>query len=418
MKTLLIIYPNWVPSNAVGVQRVRLIVNYLNEFGWQPVILTVKPEYYEEETSMDLIKLVKPGIKVEYVDAKKGRKFFRLYGDISLRAFWPLKKRAVEMIKEYEVDFIWVPIPPFYTALIGRLAHEATGKPYAIDYIDPWVHKFPGSNKWISRAKLSSVVANLLEPIAVKKAAVFTGVSKAYYLPVLKRNPALKNIVHQDMPYGFDPMDYTVKPSNLQLLWLTKNNIRPFIYAGAFLPKAQYFIDKLFKMIAAMRNLENFDERIRLYFVGTGFSSQRSVKEYAVRYNLEDIVIETKERIPYLEVLNNLSNAAGVLATGSTEPHYTASKIFQSIVSQKPIFSIFHEQSTVVQILKDTNTDQYLVQYKEMESEDLFEKSIYETFKSFIELSKGWKPELQKLNSFSARSSAQSLVEVLNSKLK
>ena len=86
MKRVIIIYPNWYPSNAVGVLRVRLMVNYLDEFNWQPIIVAVNPDFYEEEKSDDLLKLVKDGVKVIYVDAKKTSRI-RLYGDIALRAF-------------------------------------------------------------------------------------------------------------------------------------------------------------------------------------------------------------------------------------------------------------------------------------------------------------------------------------------
>ena len=170
IRKLLIIYPTWVPSNAVGAQRVRLLVNFLKEFNWEPIILTVNPAFYVEEKSEDLVQLVEKGIRVEFVNARKAKNI-RLYGDISLRAFGNLKRKAIKIIDEEKVDCLWVPIPPFYTALIGRKVHDATGVPYVIDYIDPWVHNFPGSHKLFSRAKLASIIANFLEPIAVKKAA-------------------------------------------------------------------------------------------------------------------------------------------------------------------------------------------------------------------------------------------------------
>lgn len=181
MKKLLIIYPNWIPSNAVGVQRVRLIVNFLEDFGWVPIIITVSSEYYEEEISWDLKNLVRLGLKVEYVKAEKQRKLFRIYGDIALRAFFNLRKRATEIVKSEKIDYIWAPIPPFYTALIANQVHKATGVPYGIDYIDPWVHEFPGSEKIFSRAKLASKLARFLEPFAVKEASFFRSIRSLFF---------------------------------------------------------------------------------------------------------------------------------------------------------------------------------------------------------------------------------------------
>ena len=48
MKNMLIIYPHWPPSNLAGVHRARLISNFLPDFGWHPIVLTVKEIYYEE----------------------------------------------------------------------------------------------------------------------------------------------------------------------------------------------------------------------------------------------------------------------------------------------------------------------------------------------------------------------------------
>lgn len=389
------------------------MVNYLQEFDWEPIVLCVHPKYYEEEKSDDLLKLVKDGVRIIHVDAKHASKI-RLYGDIALRAFSNLKNKAIEVINNEKIDCIWVPIPPFYTALIARKVHDNTNVPYIIDYIDPWVHDFPGSHYIFSRARMASLLANVLEPIAVKKAAGITGVSSSYYLPVIERNPVLRNKPHCGMPYGFDPNDYNVKPSNSKLMWDGDGDVIPYIYAGAFLPNAHYFIDELFKIIAQLRKENMLDPRIRFYFAGTGNSNLKGIEDYASEHDLSNIVFEKKERIPYLEVLNHLSNAKGVLAIGSTEMHYTASKIFQSILSKRPVFAVFHHQSSVVDILKETNTSTYLVRYTVDEEEGHFEQRLRLIFYSFLQQSEGWNPIEEKLDKYSARSSTASLVSVLN----
>jgi hypothetical protein len=415
VKKLLIIYPNWLPSNAVGVQRVRLIVNFLEEFGWEPLIVCVDPAFYEEELSLDLLKIVKPGIRTFPVKARYGRKRFRLYGDITLRAYGNLKKKALEICQTEKIDCIWVPIPPFYTALIARQVHKKTGIPYGIDYIDPWVHDFPGGKGKFNKAAFSSLLAKILEPVAVKKASFITGVSESYFLPVIERNQDLKSIATCGMPYGFDANDYKVKPSNDKLLWDGIEIVKPFVYAGAFLPNAHYFIEKLFSTVSELRKNEKLDRAIRFYFVGTGQSSLQSIADYAAKYEIDDIVFEKKERIPYLEVLNNLSNAAGVLAIGSTEEHYTASKIFQAVLSEKPVFSAFHFRSSVVEILNGANADTYLVKYNPNETEEVFTAIFSRAFISFLDLANGWAPQLQALDKYSARFAAKNLTEIINS---
>ena len=68
MKSVLIIYPHWPPSNLVGVHRVRLIANHLASFGWHPIVLTVHERHYEEPLVPELTALVASTVEVIKVD--------------------------------------------------------------------------------------------------------------------------------------------------------------------------------------------------------------------------------------------------------------------------------------------------------------------------------------------------------------
>ena len=48
MKKVLVITYYWPPSGGPGVQRILNFVKYLPEFGWQPIILTVKNGEFPE----------------------------------------------------------------------------------------------------------------------------------------------------------------------------------------------------------------------------------------------------------------------------------------------------------------------------------------------------------------------------------
>jgi hypothetical protein len=67
---------------------------------------------------------------------------------------------------------------------------------------------------------------------------------------------------------------------------------------------------------------------------------------------LGDIVTEHPARVPYLDALNLLVSADGILALGSTESHYTASKIFPSIFARRPLLAIYHEASSVCDVVR------------------------------------------------------------------
>src|SRR6185312_17170294 len=167
-KSVLILYPHFPPSNLAGVHRPRLFAQHLPAFNWEPVILTVDEDYYEENLDWNLVKLLQEHLRIEKVKAFKNTKP-RLIGDIGLRAFFQIYKRAKELIKKEAFDFLKIPIPSFYCALLGRWLHQSTGIKYGIDYIDPWVHDFPGSDRLFSRHWWSKQLSKLLEPVAVKK---------------------------------------------------------------------------------------------------------------------------------------------------------------------------------------------------------------------------------------------------------
>lgn len=410
MKNILIIYPHWPPSNLAGVHRPRLISNFLPEFDWHPIVLTVKHTFYEEKPDWDITKTVSSKTEIIYTKALKVPKI-RLFGDIGLRSFMFLKKKALEIINSRKIDFIWIPIPSFYVSLLGRILFEKTGVNYGIDYIDPWVRDI--SNRKNIRSKLSNLFAKILEPYAVKKASLISGVSYEYFKPVLDRNFKNKKIEFLAMPYGFDPKDHEIKIENVQYPWDKYADCIPIVYAGAFLPLSGYFTKLLFESIRELINEGKFDEKIKLFFIGTGNYSHKSVKKYAEEAGINEFVIEIRERFPFLQILNFLSKSFGVLIIGSTEKHYTASKTFQSILSQKPIFSIFHNQSSALKILEECKADKYSVKYIEKELNEILKSKIKFTFDEFISQKKEWNPDYKILNKYSARKSALKLVEAI-----
>jgi hypothetical protein len=359
LKKILIITPHFPPSNLAAVHRSRLFAQHLPAYNWEPIILTVDEMFYEEKLDWDLHKLLPKRLRIEKVNAFKITTP-RVIGDIGLRAFFQLYKKAKHLIENEQIDFLYILIPSFYVALLGRLLHFRTRIKYGIDYIDPWVHIFPGSNKLFSRHWFSSKIAIFLEPIAIQKAVLITGVAEGYYQGVIDRNPhLLKQALFQAMPYGGEYEDH-IKLKSLNLnpyLFQKKENIFQLIYAGAMLPKAYNLIDQIFMSISA--NKEIF-QNVEFHFIGTGKSPNDkngfNIKPLAEKYGLwQTYIFEYPLRIPYLDVLIHLNNADAIFILGSIEPHYTPSKVFQGVLSGKPIFAVLHKKSTACSVIKGSN---------------------------------------------------------------
>lgn len=125
------------------------------------------------------------------------------------------------------------------------------------------------------------------------------------------------------------------------------------------MPKSLVLLDELFKILNdSFTNHDN--ERIsgiNFTFIGTA----GVVKPIAENYRIwKTIINEYPERLSYLEVLKKLCAADGIFILGSTESHYTPSKIFQGILSRKPLFAIVHKLSSAVEIIENTKSGMYL----------------------------------------------------------
>jgi hypothetical protein len=388
VRNILIISPHFPPSNLAGVHRSRLFAQHLPSFGWKPIILTVHEKYYEEKLDDNLLKLLGSDLRIEKVKAFPVGPL-RIIGDIGLRGFFQLYRKAKEIITSEKIDFLYIPIPSFYTALLGRLLHTSTGIHYGIDYIDPWVHQFPGSEKIFSRHWFSTKLALILEPVAVKKASLITGVAEGYYKGVIERNPELKgNCIFGAMPYGGEEADHNFVRSNSVRPYLfpeTSSKYR-FVYAGAMLPRAYEPLENIFHSIHANRA---FFENTEFHFIGSGKKPDDpkafNIKPLAEKYGLwQEVIFEYPTRIPYLDVLSHLKAADAIFILGSTEPHYTPSKVYQAVLSGKPIFAVLHTESSAVPVLKDSRAGIVLEFADKNEIEERF-LNTFSTFKSFTQ---------------------------------
>jgi hypothetical protein len=418
-RKVLIITPHYPPSNLAAVHRSRLFAQHLPAFGWKPIILTVHEDHYEEELDWNLHKLLPAEQHIEKVNAFNITKP-RLVGDIGLRAFYQLRKRALEIIQQEQIDFVYIPIPSFYVSLIGSYLHKRTGVKYGIDYIDPWVHVFPGSDKLFSRHWFSTRIAKWLEPKAVKQASLITGVAEGYYKAVIERNPSLKTTcLFGAMPYGGEALDHQrMEELHLQPYLFQKNKKQQFLYAGAMLPKAYQPLEEIFRSIAGHK--DKFAET-EFHFVGTGKSPNDvngfNIKPLAEKYGLwQSIVFEYPKRIPYLDVLVHLAAVDAVFILGSTEPHYTPSKSYQGVLSGKPILAVLHSASTAVAVLQESEAGMVLAFDGEKDIKKIYTKWM-EVWARFCSYAQNFDPSSVKkevFEQYSAKSVTARLAELLD----
>ena len=362
MKRLALVSGHFPPSNLVGAQRARLWSRYLPEFGWEPIVVTGDPARYEERPDPDLDKLVAPGLRVIHAPTLPTRPV-RLVGDLGVRAFWGCYRVLSGLAARKEIDFVLVTIPSNFLAPVGRLVHARHGLPFGIDYQDPWVNRWPGVDKPFTRAWASYTLSKLLEPIAVRGASLITGMAPGYVAGMLERNPEVaSSAVVACMPMGIAPEDYELVRALDRPPFLFQPGDGRFhmVYAGALLPAGIVVLDAF---LAGLRSLKEHDPaaaaRLRVHFVGTGTSPDdpngHRVLPRARAAGVDDIVDEHPQRIGYVDALTHLGRSNAVLVLGSTEPHYTPSKVFQAMLSRRPVLALLHEASSAVDMVRRTH---------------------------------------------------------------
>lgn len=423
MKTVVIVAPSFAPSSYPPAIRTRFFVSHLHEFGWSPIVLTVRPEFLEEPQDAGFSALLPADIEVIRTRAVPQRFTRSLgFGDLGLRSV-PFHCRELSALCRNGVDAVLIPGPPWYSFCLGPLICRRFKVPYVLDYIDPWVNSMGAEARWISKAWAAHRAALVLERPAAIHASGIVAVSDGTNETVRNRYPEIPPERFSVIPYGFEPGDLEILKQRGEI----SSHLRPFsgylnvCYVGAMLPKAYSVLRAFFRAIRMMRNSTGDGDRLRIHFFGTTYAVGKAAKPLVLPVAFEEgvgeLVSEHPERIPYLDALQVLLSADLLLALGSSEPHYTASKIFPYLLSRRPLLAVFHEASSVCSFMRNAGAGR-LITYNDLYPPDTKINAVAEALREFLEGNTfgSDSPRLERLErSFSAREMARALVNVLES---
>ena len=374
LKRLLIISPAFPPHPSPATHRARFLARYGRENGWVVEVLAVDPRFYEESLDTELLRLVPDDLRVTHTPAWRASWTRRFgVGELGMRAYFPMRKVLREICRERRPDLIYIPGGPFVTFLLGTDMKEEFGIPYVLDYTDPWVHPPQASQRrpW-KKAYWHWRLSQRLEPRAVRHAAHILAVSDGTNRDIHVRYPDLPDARFSAEPFGFEghDFDHLREHPRPNRHWRADDGNVHLVYVGAMLPDGYETVRALFRAVNQLRNqTPDPYARLRLHFFGTTYDPTATaglVMPVALEEGVADIVDEHPRRIPYVDALNVLTSAHGILALGSTLHHYTASKIFPAILARRPLLAIYHEVSTVCDIMRATRAGE-LVTYGDEE---------------------------------------------------
>lgn len=363
MKQVVIIGADFTPSSLPPALRIRFFANHLPEFGWQPTILTTDPQAYNWAVDAENERLLSAWVHIIRTGALPvtvARRFG--VGDIGMRSMLQHWFAFTALACKQRIDLVFIPVPPYMPMILGRLIHLRYGIPYVIDYIDPWVTdyywKLPPAQrppKW----PLANALSRLCEPFALRNISHITGVSQGTIDGVVVRYPWLTRHDGTEIPYGGEPADFAyLRQHPRPNVIFDKND--GLIHICSTGRGGRDLFPALRAIFTALRlGLERdkrLFQRLRIHFVGTDYSPTpcEQVRPLACEMAVGDLVSEHPARVAYLDALQILLDAHVLLAVGSEETHYTASKIFPYILAERPLLAVFHEASNVIQTLRET----------------------------------------------------------------
>ena len=369
MKKVLIVSPHFAPINAPDMQRTRLALPYLRAFGWEPVVLAVAPDLIEGGVNEPLLEKTFPSdirvVRVRGLSPRLTR--WMGVGSLWLRCGAALRDAGDKLLREERFDLVFFSTTQFEAFKLGPRWKSKYGVPYVLDYQDPWVNDYyerthtppPGGRLKFAFSQWS---ARRNEPGVLRESAGVIAVSGAYGTDLGKRYPWFDGKAVAFLPFGAAQEDFKAaaghKPS--QPLVPFGDGLFHHVYTGRCGPDMSTSLKVVFRAFKTfLASHPAQAERIRFHFIGTDYAPRPFGREWAMPVarleGVEAYVSEHCYRVPYFDAIHYLVNADALLAVGSNDPTYSASKIFPYVLARRPMLLVFNEKSPVLAIAEELN---------------------------------------------------------------
>jgi glycosyltransferase involved in cell wall biosynthesis len=438
LKKVLIISYNFPPVGGGRVRRVLKFVKFLSEFGWEPMVLTVKrpnvPEYDYELSSeiSDSTRIIRTGSfefgsLARYIrnchNGVGGRRDFigrlrQFLSNIACRLKWwiffPDSRigwipfciaSGYRTIKRESVDLIFATAEPFSSFISAVLLKKFTDRPLVVDFRDEWSgfsdYYFPDKNRIIKKLE------RLLERFIVKNADVVISVTQPIIRDFIARYPDQKQEKFVCITNGFDPDDFKGLPDK------GHNDRFTITYAGSLykLRTPEYFLKGVKQFL---KREPDFQKRARILFIGT---IEKEIFNLLDDDNLRQMV-DAPGFLCFRDTLRHLINSDLLLYIEDQVPisdRLLPAKLFEYMACKKPIIALANE-GTVKETIEYTGCGKVVSPY------DI--RSIVECLEYFYKNFKENRPlfiaNKEKIEKFSRRNLTRKLAEefdkILNAK--
>jgi glycosyltransferase involved in cell wall biosynthesis len=213
MKRVLIVAYHFPPLGGIGVQRTLKFAKYLPQFGFEPIVLTVRNRSIGV-LDPTLLEEVPPEAKVIDTFSAEHR-FLRASRLIGVSSKWFLLpdayigwlpfavRRGEAIIRKEDVDIIFATAPVFTSLLVGHLLKRKTGKPLVLDFRDSWTQNvfetYPTRLHLKLEEKMESLVLRSADHVVTTTAEMARALMEKY--------PFIRSRC-ETIPNGFDSSDF------------------------------------------------------------------------------------------------------------------------------------------------------------------------------------------------------------------
>ena len=281
-------------------------------------------------------------------------------GDIGLRAWWSLSSAIDDQLNLGKYDVVLFTGPPFYPMLLAGRIKSRFKVPVVLDFQDPWVSDWGAAQPKLSKRGVVHGLAKRLERVVVENCDAITSVSEVQNDQMRRRYGSFDFAMMRAIAIGGDPEDFAHVSRQRRRRTCGDSGLDPgcinVTYAGTFPPRSYVLFSVFFRAVRRLRDeAPGLVDGLRFNFVGTGNctreSGQKFVTPIAASAGIAQMVTESSRRRPYLETMAILADSDALLLIGSDEPHYTASKIYPTLMSGRPYLSLYHGASSGHRVL-------------------------------------------------------------------
>jgi glycosyltransferase involved in cell wall biosynthesis len=438
------------PESASGAVRVAKFAKYLQEFNWEPYVLTVKEEYYGAMDRGELFEVpfpqrvfrsaIWPTPWSAYIRLRKWmgslrghrrhkeeiartsissdpvesegvvqkmlrvlRSLLRVAGEAITWAP-PATFKASSLVRRYQINCLYTSGPPHSAHLIGLMIKGLYGVRWIADFRDQWAR-----DAWVPahvKSGLSERIEGWMEKQVIRSADKVISVTESKTHELREFYPTLDKDKFITIANGYDAEDFASLQRSMKYDKFRMTHLGSL--GGRRTPA--YFLRAVRELIDEQK-LTLDDLEIR--FIGACFDCVQGSVESLIQGQHLSSIAKILQPLPYKEALQEMVDSDVLLLFALDQPLTIPAKAFEYIASGTDIITFTSEGETA-SLMREAGRG-LIVEPDSIEQMKSAIESSYRKFKSGNRGSETYVVPQHVANTYSRRNATRVLVSLLQS---